>query len=85
MPQFLKKIEEDPYTSKPLLFKRFDDGIAIYSVGMDLKDDGGDVVRKVLDRSKRGEYQYSRHKDWGIRLWDVEKRGKTIPPEPFKP
>ena len=40
----------DPYTGKPLVMKKLPDGWVIYSVGKDLKDDGG----KVDDASDAG-------------------------------
>jgi hypothetical protein len=40
----------DPYTGKLLLLKKQPDGWVIYSVGKDLKDDGG----KVADASDAG-------------------------------
>ncbi|QVL32025.1 hypothetical protein KIH39_24845 [Telmatocola sphagniphila] len=76
VPKFLEKVEEDPFTGKPLLFKRLNDGIVIYSVGQDLKDDGGDVLGVVTDSSKRGAYKSNLPTDIGFRLWDVNKRGK---------
>ncbi|QVL32026.1 hypothetical protein KIH39_24850 [Telmatocola sphagniphila] len=84
VPNFLEKVEEDPYTGKPLLFKRLNDGIVIYSVGQDLKDDGGDVLGVVTDQSERGAYKSNLPTDIGFRLWDVDKRGKTNPTETQK-
>ena len=40
----------DPFTGEPLLMKKLPDGWVIYSVGKDLKDDGG----KVDDESDSG-------------------------------
>ena len=40
----------DPYTGKPLVMKKLPDGWVIYSVGKDLRDDGG----KVDDQSDFG-------------------------------
>ena len=42
----------DPFTGKPLHVKRLPEGWLIYSVGKDLKDDGGEVeddVEAALD------------------------------------
>jgi len=38
-----EEVDIDPYTGDPLLFKLADDGLRIYSVGKDGKDDGGSV------------------------------------------
>jgi hypothetical protein len=34
----------DPFTDEPLIVKRLAEGWLIYSVGDDLKDDGGDLI-----------------------------------------
>src|SRR5262249_39096223 len=42
-PAFLPAVPIDPYTGKPLLLGRHEEGIVIYSVGEDGRDDVGDV------------------------------------------
>jgi hypothetical protein len=37
----LKEMPMDPYSDKPLVYKRIDDGFTLYSVGEDFTDDGG--------------------------------------------
>ena len=76
VPKFIERVETDPYTAEPLLYKKFADGVAVYSVGQDLKDDGGDVVSKLRGNQPRGEYDVTQPTDLGMRLWDVEKRGR---------
>jgi hypothetical protein len=66
-PQFLTAIPLDPYDSKPLKLRRFDDGILIYSVGREGKDHGGKVDRKAAT---------SEEQDVGFRLWDSARRGQ---------
>src|SRR5262245_24770697 len=56
----------DPYDNQPLRFKNDGEGIVIWCLGMDRKDDGGD--RATLNTYKEGT-------DVGFRLWDVDKRG----------
>jgi hypothetical protein len=56
---------EDPFTGKPLLFKRFPDGIAVYSTGPDGKDDGGE---NLADGGTKAGF------DWGVRLYDGKRR-----------
>jgi len=34
----------DPFTGKPLLYSHNDDGYLVYSVGRDLKDEGGKLA-----------------------------------------
>lgn len=53
----------DPYDGSPLRFRRLDDGLVVYSIGPDGRDDGGDLG----DRAARAP-------DIGFRLWDVARR-----------
>ena len=55
---YLKKIPLDPFSDKPLVYKKTDDNFILYSVGLNLKDDGGQVYR-----GKEGKKP---------RLWDDE-------------
>jgi hypothetical protein len=41
VPAFLPSVPRDPFDGQPLRFKPLDKGYVIYSVGPDLKDDGG--------------------------------------------
>jgi hypothetical protein len=70
----LKTVPADPYDFQPLRLKRLPDGLVIYSVGPDGKDDGG-----TLNRQKPIEPG----SDIGLRLWDVPARRQ--PPRPPKP
>jgi hypothetical protein len=70
--KYLPRIPADPFDGQPLRLRRTPDGVAIYSVGPDRKDDGGALGRR--DRFVEGE-------DVGIRLWDEEKRGRKELPE----
>lgn len=40
-PEFLPEIPPDPFTGKPFVYKRKGKGFIVYSVGENLKDDGG--------------------------------------------
>lgn len=66
VPTYLKAIPLDPYSDKPLLYRVLPDGIAIYSVWMDGKDDGGAVfyLNEVYPKDK------------GFRLFNPELRGR---------
>jgi hypothetical protein len=70
-PEFLQKPLLDPYDGKPLRYRRVGDGVVIYSVGPDGRDDGG-----KLDRNN----PVTPGTDIGFRLWDVNKR-RQAPPE----
>jgi hypothetical protein len=41
VPQFLPAVLEDPFDGRPLRYKKVPTGYVIYSIGQDLKDDGG--------------------------------------------
>ncbi len=70
-PDLIAAVPTDPFTGGPLLYHRLVDGVVIYSVGLDGKDDGGNL--DVVNVSEPGT-------DVGIRLWDPAKRRQ--PPEP---
>jgi hypothetical protein len=64
VPAYLPKVPLDPYDGAPLRYRRLSDGVVIYSVGADGKDNGG----KLTDgRTREGI-------DVGFRLWDVSQR-----------
>src|SRR5207247_417513 len=67
----LKAVPTDPYDGRPLRLKRVADGLAIYAVGPDLADNGGNLDRNAI---KPGT-------DLGFRLWDVPAR-RQPPPKP---
>lgn len=65
-PETLAELSEgitiDPFTGEPLLYRRTNRGCIIYSVGMNLLDDGGvcdmdsdkdDVIFRLLDADRR--------------------------------
>jgi hypothetical protein len=54
---YLKGLPIDPFSDRTLVYRRTDDEFLLYSVGLNLKDDGGEVVR-----DKRG----------GIEIWADE-------------
>jgi len=74
VPDFLPSWPTDPIDGQPLRWLRQPDGLLIYSIGPDGKDNGGDLAR--------GE---SRDKDidFGFQLWDLDKRRQ--PPAETKP
>jgi hypothetical protein len=69
VPAYIPEVPKDPFDGKPMRFKRWADGIVVYSVGRNELDDGGDVASPDL-------------KDYGYRLWDREKRRQPAPPLP---
>jgi ABC-type Na+ efflux pump permease subunit len=71
-PDFLERVPADPFGGAPLRYKKLADGVVIYSVGPDERDDGGDV-RSAANTERTG-------KDLGFRLWDVSRRRQEPTP-----
>ncbi len=73
-PDLIGTIPMDPFIGKPLRYRRLADGVVIYSVGPDGKDDAGKIDR--MNPSAPGT-------DIGIQLWDPDKRRQPpLPPQP---
>ncbi len=62
-------LPDDPYTGQPLRFERTADGVVVYSVGPNGRDDGGTLSPESADSS-------SSDGDIGFRLWDVPRRNR---------
>jgi hypothetical protein len=58
----------DPYDGAPVRHRRTADGVVIYVLGEDGKDDGGAVEPPASGGGPA---------DCGYRLWDVSKRRQT--------
>jgi hypothetical protein len=56
----------DPFDGQPLRYKRTATGCIVYSVGRNLRDDGGEAQEEVMDRSD----------DIAFRLFDVGLRNR---------
>ena len=41
---FIKELPMDPYSDKPLVYRRADDDFILYSVGLNFRDDDGEVA-----------------------------------------
>jgi hypothetical protein len=46
-PEILEEISADPFTGHPLIYKKQESGIVVYSVGSNLKDDGGNGTWRI--------------------------------------
>lgn len=46
-PEIMETIPFDPFTGHPLIYKKQDSGILVYSVGSNLKDDGGNGTWQI--------------------------------------
>lgn len=73
VPDLLPKLYTDPFDGKPLRWKRDGEKLAVYSVGHDLADDGGN-----MNRALRPLYEHNT--DFGGVVWDVSKRRQPAPP-----
>ncbi|MFO0810887.1 MAG: hypothetical protein U0746_19840 [Gemmataceae bacterium] len=68
-------LPDDPFTGKPLAYRRTTDGVAVYSLSFDGKDDGGAMIDpRYYDRTGAGAWP----DDVGFRLYDVKRR--NLPP-----
>jgi hypothetical protein len=61
VPEYIAAVPEDPFTGKPLIYLIEPNGIAVYSVGENLTDDGGDGFLGVPGMPVRGD-------DVGLRI-----------------
>lgn len=65
---FLKELPLDPYSDKPLVYRKTDDNFILYSVGPNFKDDNGEIAM-----------EHGRPRRWGtseagdIVLWPLPK------------
>ncbi|HUT07398.1 MAG TPA: hypothetical protein VMY15_01015 [Candidatus Latescibacteria bacterium] len=54
VPGLLTEVPVDPFTGKPLVYRREGEGFIVYSLGSNLKDDGGrstwEISRLVMDK-----------------------------------
>jgi hypothetical protein len=70
----LPAVPTDPFTGKPVIVRRVANGILVYSVGPDERDDGGRF--EELSDTPGGR----KTRDFGIRLWDGDQRRRPSPP-----
>ena len=50
---YLKELPMDPYSDKPLIYKRTDDNFLLYSVGPNFTDDGGESGKDTKGRVRK--------------------------------
>lgn len=66
-PRYLQQVPLDPFDDQPLRYKLDEPGVVIYSVGEDLKDDGGLVSHRIPGKKTAT--------DFGFVLLSPEQRG----------
>ncbi len=71
----LSEIPNDPFTGKPINYKRLPDGIVVYTIGPDLTDDGGLLDDPITNTPG---------KDFGIRIYDPALRRQPAPAKPVE-
>jgi hypothetical protein len=70
VPTYLTVAPTDPFDGQPLRYRRWADGLVIYSIGANGIDDGGQVSPTTEPLGSP---------DVGVRLWDVAKRRQPPP------
>ncbi|MCJ7730116.1 MAG: hypothetical protein MUO27_09610, partial [Sedimentisphaerales bacterium] len=50
---YLKELPADPFSDKPLVYKKTDDDFTLYSVGSNFKDDGGESGKDSKGRARK--------------------------------
>jgi hypothetical protein len=73
VPRYLSEVPNDPFDGKPLRLKHTEDGLVIYSVGLDGDDNGGNLGR--------GTQLLKPGTDLGAQLWNVKDRRQPYRPE----
>jgi hypothetical protein len=73
--EYLTAVPRDPFDGQPMRYKPLPDGVIVYSVGPDGRDDGGALNRRNT---------VAPGTDLGFRLWDVTARrqpaAEALPP-----
>ena len=65
VPTYIVAVPRDPFVPAPIKLRKLPDGLFIYSVGYDGRDDGGKIDPK---------YRMGDGADTGFRLWNVDRR-----------
>ena len=73
VPDFLVRVPLDPYADGgPVRLRRLADGVVIYSLGNNRRDDGGDIRRPSGGMTVGNS-------DIGIQLWESPQRQRPAP------
>lgn len=76
VPDFIEAIPLDPFDGKPIRYAIIREGIKIWTIGENMKDDGGDVRRLEVFSAK------IKPTDWGWVLLNPELRGRAVTTTP---
>jgi hypothetical protein len=69
VPDYIGQLPSDPFDQAPLRYRRLEDGLMIYAIGPDGRDDGGALGKEGLAAPGT---------DLGFRLWDVPRRRQSV-------
>jgi hypothetical protein len=69
-PEILEEIPADPFTGDPLIYKKQDSGIIVYSIGSNLKDDGGNGTWQITS------LVMEKDDDWAWKEVTIQKQKK---------
>jgi glycerophosphoryl diester phosphodiesterase len=75
--EILAGIPRDPFDGQPLKYAQRDDGVTVYSIGVDGRDDGGTI--------KVGEPSSEPGQDVAFRLYNPDRRGLPAVSRPSPP
>lgn len=69
-PRFVAQVPSDPFDGAPLRFRRLDDGVVIYTLNEEGKDNGGNLLSAGNGSNSKAP---------AFRLWDVGSRRQPAP------
>jgi hypothetical protein len=75
VPEYLATVPLDPFDGKPIRYKRIPEGIKVWSIGEDMADNGGDVLRLEVQKPSQ------KATDAGWVLLNPDLRGRPAEPE----
>jgi hypothetical protein len=76
VPTYLPAIPLDPFDNRPIRYAQVREGIKVWSIGEDQKDNGGDIKRL---EPKTGNSVKDRPTDWGWVILNPDLRGRPAP------
>lgn len=73
VPKYLKAVPVDPFDDAPIRYAVTTEGINVWCIGEDLKDDGGNTKRREKQTAS------NQPTDWGWVILNPDLRGKPMP------
>jgi gas vesicle protein len=70
---YLKELPMDPFSDQPLVYKRTADNFTLYSVGLNFKDDGGQVYRDEKGKPQLWHDEFGDAVFWPVQKSEVEQ------------